>query len=49
MTARNRADIERVKRNVLRMISGSPSAPYEELLESLELDDLDTRRYKLCL
>ena len=49
LTARNKADIERVQRNALRIISGSPSARYEELLKTLELDNLDSRREQICL
>ena len=49
LTAKNKADIERVQRNALRIISGFPSARYEELLKTLELDNLDSRREQICL
>ena len=40
LTARNKAYTESVQQNALRIIIGSPSAHYEELLKTLELDNL---------
>ena len=49
MTVENTNDIERVQKNVVRMILGKRFTNYEEGLTFLELETLVERREKLCL
>ena len=49
LSKKNKNDIERVQRNALRIIEGSADVCYEDALEKNSLDDLSTRRDKLCL
>ena len=44
LTQKNKADIERVQRNITNLILGKNSLSYEERLRDLQLTNLDSRR-----
>ena len=48
LTEENKNDLKRVQKSAVRVIMGSDYKNYEESLKSLNMDNLDTRRVKLC-
>ena len=49
LTKKNRRDIERVQKSAVRVIIGKKYDSYKKILKELKLENLDTRREKLCL
>ena len=49
LTKEQEEDLERVQKSALRIIKGTKYESYEKACESLNIEDLITRRTKLCL
>ena len=46
---KNRKDLERVQKAAIKVILGKKYTTYKDGLKQLRIDDLETRRKKLCL
>ena len=49
LSAKNRKDLERVQKAAIKVILGRKYTTYKDGLKLLKIDDLETRRKKLCL
>ena len=49
LTEKNKNDLERVQKTAVKIILGNNNINYKEGLLKLDIDDLSTRREKLCL
>ena len=49
LTEKNKTDLERVQKTAIKIILGNNNINYKKGLLKLDIDDLSTRREKLCL
>ena len=49
LSVKNRKDLERVQKAAIKVILGRKNTTYKDGLKFLKIDDLETRRKKLCL
>ena len=49
LTRKNKTALERVQKAAVRVIMGNSLSNYQEGLEKLKIENLDTRREQLCL